>query len=147
MTGKLQNSIFYFGYAFQLSSSGTSSCTHNSLYDFQIYWRLSTDTSYSAGTNSEATVTYTPLSGRSSTCSASASATTYNYYIATDSTYTATGYVSTVNGAAGTVGTPCGYALSFSVSSNTVQFEIDTDLALFRTLSIAITVFIIALLF
>ena len=118
------------------------SCTHQALFDFQLYWMNSNDAGYSYGTNAEATVTTSAYSGHTlATCTTlSSQLQSVPYYIVTDSTNTATGKVVTLNDVDGVYGDPCGYLVSILAVGATgvsITFELDSNAAIQKIVSVA----------
>ena len=121
---------FFEGYQFQLGSGQT--CQHAALYPFRLFWVLQssylTSTSFSSGTNSLVTATYTSYTDTTAQACGSTVGTAYTYYIVTvtSSGTTATGRVSTAQGSDGLNSYPCGYMIKL-VASSAVVVEYDTD--------------------
>ena len=107
-------------------------CQHGALYAFRLYWvsqsSYSTSTSFSSGTNSLVTATYTSYTDTTPSACGATAGTTYNYYIvtSTSSGVTATGRIPTAQSADGLNSYPCGYMVKL-VAASSVVVEYDTD--------------------
>ena len=107
-------------------------CQHGALYAFRLFWvaqsSYATSSSFTSGTNSLVTATYTAYTDSTMAACGTTKGTVYSYYIVTVSSSgtTATGRITTAQSADGLSSNPCGYIVKLTAASNVVV-EYDTD--------------------